>query len=75
VAYKVFISHAGEDTWVARQIELNLKNLGALTFIDAADIYVGDEFEEKIFLEIKDSQEYLYYSLPGVLIVLMCIWK
>ncbi len=31
--YKVFISHTGEDTWVARQIELHLNEAGADTFL------------------------------------------
>lgn len=50
--YKVFISHAGTDTWVARKIEADIANLGADTFLDEADIEIGEDFEERILEEI-----------------------
>jgi hypothetical protein len=44
----VFVSHCGEDTWVARQIAREIAARGARPFLDEADIDVGDEFEEEI---------------------------
>jgi len=50
----VFVSHSGEDTWVARQIAREITERGARAFLDEADIDVGAEFEEDIrkFLDI-----------------------
>jgi hypothetical protein len=53
----VFISHSGEDTWVARQIAKEIETRGAKPFLDVADIDVGAEFEEDIrdFLDRADE--------------------
>ncbi len=53
----IFVSHSGEDTWVARQIAREITDRGARAFLDEADIDVGAEFEEDIreFLEIADE--------------------
>nr|VFK26983.1 MAG: TIR domain-containing protein [Candidatus Kentron sp. MB]VFK31245.1 MAG: TIR domain-containing protein [Candidatus Kentron sp. MB]VFK75415.1 MAG: TIR domain-containing protein [Candidatus Kentron sp. MB] len=42
----VFVSHSGEDTWVARQIAREISSKGARSFLDEANIDVGAEFEE-----------------------------
>lgn len=44
----VFVSHSGEDTWVARQIAREIETRGAQPFLDEADVDVGAEFEEDI---------------------------
>lgn len=44
----VFVSHSGEDTWVARQIARCIGECGAKPFLDQADVAVGAEFEEDI---------------------------
>src|ERR1043165_6631465 len=44
----VFVSHSGEDTWVARQIAREISALGAKAFLDAADVEVGADFEDDI---------------------------
>ncbi|MDI6794687.1 MAG: toll/interleukin-1 receptor domain-containing protein [bacterium] len=62
--YIVFISHAGTDTWVARQIQKCIIQCGADTFLDVADIDVGDDFEEKILEEIARSRELLVLFTP-----------
>mgnify|MGYP005837776755 CR=1 FL=1 len=62
--YKVFISHAGTDTWVARKIEADIANLGADTFLDEADIEIGEDFEERILEEIEKSDELLVLLTP-----------
>ena len=53
----VFVSHSGEDTWVARQIAREITERGARPFLDEADIDAGAEFEEDIreFLDIADE--------------------
>lgn len=37
----VFVSHSGEDTWVARKIAEEIADRGARPFLDEADIDVG----------------------------------
>lgn len=44
----IFVSHSGEDTWVARQLAKNISAVGATPFLDEADVEVGAEFEEDI---------------------------
>jgi hypothetical protein len=44
----VFVSHAGEDTWIARQIAREIAARGGDPFLDQADVHVGAEFEEDI---------------------------
>jgi hypothetical protein len=44
----IFVSHSGEDTWVARQIAREITARGAKPFLDEADVDVGAEFEEDI---------------------------
>jgi hypothetical protein len=53
----VFVSHSGEDTWVARQVAKEISARGATPFLDEADIDVGSEFEEDIreFLDQADE--------------------
>ena len=58
----VFVSHSGEDTWVARQIAREISLKGAKPFLDEADIDVGSEFEEGIrnFLDAADEMLVLF---------------
>jgi len=58
----VFISHSGEDTWVARQIAREVSSRGAQPFLDEADVDVGAEFEEDIrdFLDRADELVVLF---------------
>ena len=53
----VFVSHSGQDTWVARQIAREITACGAKPFLDEADVEIGAEFEEDIlrFLEVADE--------------------
>lgn len=49
----VFISHAGEDTWIARQIAREVTGRGARPFLgirafDKADIALGERSSDKI---------------------------
>jgi hypothetical protein len=58
----VFISHSGEDTWVARQIAREVSARGATPFLDEANVDVGSEFEEDIrdFLDKADELVVLF---------------
>jgi hypothetical protein len=53
----VFVSHSGEDTWVAQQIAREIERSGAKPFLDEAEIDAGADFEEDIrdFLEKADE--------------------
>ena len=63
-SYRVFISHATTDTWVARQIAGHIRARGADTFLDEADIQHGDDIEERIYQAANESQELLVLLTP-----------
>jgi hypothetical protein len=60
----VFVSHSGEDTWVARQIAREITSCGARPFLDEADVDVGAEFEEDIRNFLDDAHELLVLFTP-----------
>jgi hypothetical protein len=60
----VFVSHAGEDTWVARQIASEISHKGARAFLDKTDIDVGAEFEEDVRASLKAADEMLALFTP-----------
>ena len=60
----VFVSHSGEDTWVARQIALGISNCGARPFLDEADVEVGSEFEDDIRQFLDQADELLVLFTP-----------
>jgi hypothetical protein len=60
----VFISHAGEDTWIARQIAREVAGRGARPFLDQADIDVGAEFEDDIRLFLDRANELIVLFTP-----------
>ena len=65
MAYRVFISHGWSDLWVAQQIERRVReDTGAESFIDAFDIEKGDDFEERIFDEMKRIDELVVLLTP-----------
>ncbi len=63
----VFVSHSGEDTWVARQIAGEIAAHGARPFLDEADIDVGAEFEEDIRNFLDQADELLVLMTPWAL--------
>ncbi len=66
MAYRVFVSHSWSDLWVAQQIERRIRDDGgAETFIDAFDIAKGDDFEERIFSEMRRVEELVVLLTPG----------
>ena len=60
----VFVSHSGEDTWVARQIARGISDCGAYPFLDEADVEVGAEFEEDIREFLDRAHELLVLVAP-----------
>jgi hypothetical protein len=63
----VFISHSGEDTWVARQIAREIMLRGAKVFLDEADVDVGAEFEEHIRQSLDHADEMVVLFTPWAL--------
>lgn len=63
----VFVSHSGEDTWVARQIAREISLRGAQPFLDEADVDVGAEFEEDIRDFLDKADELLVLFTPWAL--------
>ena len=63
-SYRVFVSHAGDDIWVAKQISKNLEEVGAQTFLDRRDIAAGDNFHDRILEEIPQCDELLALFTP-----------
>jgi hypothetical protein len=62
--YKVFVSHSGDDIWVAEQIAKRIEDCGASTFLDRRDIAAGDNFKERIRDEIPKCEELLALFTP-----------
>jgi hypothetical protein len=60
----VFVSHSGEDTWVARQIAREITERGATPFLDEADVDVGAEFEDDIREFLDKADELLVLFTP-----------
>ncbi|MFO0874429.1 MAG: toll/interleukin-1 receptor domain-containing protein [Phycisphaerales bacterium] len=54
----VFISHAGEDTWIARQLAAHVAQCGAQPYLDRVDNDIGLDFEERL-LEVLDHADEL----------------
>lgn len=63
----VFVSHSGEDTWVARQIAREITTRNATPFLDEADVDVGAEFEEDIRNFLDKADELLVLFTPWAL--------
>jgi hypothetical protein len=62
--YRVFVSHSGDDIWVAEQIARLIEERGAATFLDRRDIAAGDDFRERIREEIPKCDELLALFTP-----------
>lgn len=60
----VFVSHSGQDTWVARQIAREISSCNAKPFLDEADIDIGAEFEEDILEFLDNADELLVLFTP-----------
>lgn len=63
----VFVSHSGEDTWVAKQIARAIAERGARPFLDEADVDIGADFEEAIQEFLGRAHELLVLFTPWAL--------
>jgi len=63
----VFVSHSGDDTWVARQIAREITGCGATPFLDEANVDIGAEFEEDIREFLDKADELLVLFTPWAL--------
>jgi hypothetical protein len=63
----LFISHSGPDTWVARQLSDQCRALGAVTFLDEAEIAIGAKFETDILAALRKSDELVVLLTPWAL--------
>jgi hypothetical protein len=63
----VFVSHSGQDTWVARQIAHEISGCGATAFLDQVEIEIGENFETKIRAALKQADELLVLLTPWAL--------
>lgn len=46
-SYVVFISHSSVDIWIAEQIDKQIRELGATTWLDKKDLKGGDVMKAK----------------------------
>ena len=65
----VFVSHAGEDAWVARQIAREIEAQGARAILDEADVDVGSELDEDIRRFLDEADELIVLFTPWSLSV------
>jgi len=67
-SYLVFLSHASEDLWVARQmkrlIEERIGEMGGTVFLDESNILKGDYFVDIIVDAIERSTELVVLITP-----------
>src|SRR5438128_9418022 len=55
--YRVFVSHAAGDRWIAERIAEALRARGARPFLDVYDIEKGDNIPESIRKELNRADE------------------
>jgi hypothetical protein len=63
----IFVSHSGQDTWVAKQIAREISTCGAAAFLDQAEIDIGENFESKIRTALNQADELLVLLTPWAL--------
>src|SRR5438874_1035685 len=63
-SYKVFVSHATADKWIAQVICEKLESAGVMTFRDDRDIGGGDDIPEVIQREIGKCKEMIVLLTP-----------
>jgi hypothetical protein len=62
--YRVFVSHASDDLWVAEQIAARIEETGAKTFLDRRDIAAGDDWMDRLREEVKICDELVGLFTP-----------
>jgi hypothetical protein len=66
--YRLFISHGGNDRWVARKIRDELSGADIDCFLDVVNIEIGDNFRTVILAEIEKCHELLVLLTPSSLL-------
>jgi hypothetical protein len=67
VGYLTFISHSGEDTWVAGKLAAECETVGSETFLDETHIAVGANFEIDILKALREADELVVLITPWAL--------
>ena len=62
--YRVFLSHATTDKWIAIALCERIQEVGASTFRDDRDIETGEDIPEEIRREIIRSHEFVVLLTP-----------
>lgn len=60
----MFVSHSGDDIWLAEQLARCIEDCGAATFLDRRDIDAGDNFKERIREELPECAELVALFTP-----------
>lgn len=60
----VFVSHHGEDIWVAGQMARAIEAVGGAAFLDEANHVPGQRFEAEIGAALRRADELLVYMTP-----------
>ena len=63
----VFISHSGQDVWIAKQIAREIAACGAVPFLDEAGIEIGASFEDQLLTFLNKAQELVVLITPWAL--------
>lgn len=63
----IFVSHSGQDTWVAKQIAREIETRGATPFLDEAQVDTGADFEEDILNFLERAHELVVLLTPWAL--------
>jgi hypothetical protein len=61
----IFVSHSGQDTWVAKQIAREIAARGATPFLDEAHVDAGADFEEDILYFLQRAHELVVLLTRG----------
>jgi TIR domain len=65
--YLVFISHSGQDTWIAEKLSSDCERADASTFLDEARIAIGAKFEDEILEALRKADEIVVLITPWAL--------
>ena len=63
----VFVSHSGQDTWIAKQIAREIEARGGTPFLDEAQVDAGADFEEDILNFLERAHELVAFLTPWAL--------
>jgi hypothetical protein len=62
--YRVFVSHATPDKWIAKMMCERIESVGAEAFRDDRDIETGDDIPDEIRRALISSQELVILMTP-----------